>query len=333
MNGGDPIVAVSGLRRVFDVSGPWLSRLIGHEPRRLLTAVDGVDFTIPRGETFGLVGESGSGKSTLARMIVGLLEPTSGQVLIEGIDLARTGDKASRRAIRRRIQMIFQDPFGSLNPRWRVGGIIAEPIRAFGFGDGQAAPAGKHAIRARVGELLELVGLHAADARKFPHEFSGGQRQRIAIARAIAAHPDFIVCDEPTSALDVSVQAQILNLMRDLQDRLGLTYLVITHNLAVVRFMASRVGVMYLGRLIEIGETEALFARPRHPYTRMLLDAVPDLAMSGRRRNPIGGEPPNPIDPPPGCPFHPRCPLAVAICRTERPAFVDNVACHLAQGE
>jgi len=333
LNGADPIVAVSGLRRIFDVSGSWLSRLLAREPRGLLTAVDGVDFTILRGETFGLVGESGSGKSTLARMVVGLLEPTSGQVLIEGVDLARTGDKAARRAIRRRIQMIFQDPFGSLNPRWRVGGIIAESVRAFGAGDGLAAPAGKRAILARVGELLELVGLHAADARKFPHEFSGGQRQRIAIARAIAAYPDFIVCDEPTSALDVSVQAQILNLMRDLQDRLGLTYLVITHNLAVVRFMANRVGVMYLGRLIEIGETEALFARPRHPYTRMLLDAVPDLAMSGRPRSPIGGEPPNPVHPPPGCPFHPRCPQAIAICRTERPAFVNNVACHLAHGD
>jgi peptide/nickel transport system ATP-binding protein len=329
LNGPDPIVAVNGLRRVFDVSGPWLSRLIAGEPRRLLTAVDGVDFTILRGETFGLVGESGSGKSTLARMVVGLLDPTAGHVLIEGVDLARTGEKAARRAIRRRIQMIFQDPFASLNPRWRVGDIVAEPIRAFGAGDARARP-GRQATAARVGELLELVGLHPADARKFPHEFSGGQRQRIAIARAIAAHPDFIVCDEPTSALDVSIQAQILNLMRDLQDRLGLTYLLITHNLAVVRFMATRVGVMYLGRLIEIGETEAFFARPRHPYTRMLLDAVPDLAMSGRPRNPIGGEPPNPIDPPPGCPFHPRCPRAIAICRTERPAFRDNVACHLA---
>jgi peptide/nickel transport system ATP-binding protein len=333
LNGADPIVQVSGLRRVFDVSGPWISRLIAREPRRLLTAVDDVGFTIVRGETFGLVGESGSGKSTLARMVVGLLEPTSGQVLIEGVDLARTGDKAARRAIRRRIQMIFQDPYASLNPRWRVGHIIAEPIRAFGFGDGAAGGPGKRATAARVGELLELVGLHPADARKFPHEFSGGQRQRIAIARAIAAHPDFIVCDEPTSALDVSIQAQILNLMRDLQDRLGLTYLLITHNLAVVRFMANRVGVMYLGRLIEIGETEALFARPRHPYTRMLLDAVPDLTMSGRARTPIGGEPPNPIDPPLGCPFHPRCPQAIAICRTERPAFRDNVACHLAHGD
>jgi peptide/nickel transport system ATP-binding protein len=330
LNGADPIVAVRGLRRVFDVSGPWLSRLIDREPRQLLTAVDGVEFAIFRGETFGLVGESGSGKSTLARMLVGLLEASQGHVLIEGIDLAETRDPAARRAIRRRIQMIFQDPFASLNPRWRVGDIIAEPIRAFGARDAGAGGSGKRAIAARVGELLELVGLHPADACKFPHEFSGGQRQRIAIARAIAVHPDFIVCDEPTSALDMSIQAQILNLMRDLQDRLGLTYLLITHNLAVVRFMANRVGVMYLGRLIEIGETEALFARPRHPYTRMLLDAVPDLAMSGRARTPIGGEAPNPIDPPPGCPFHPRCPQAIAICRGERPVFLDNVACHLA---
>jgi len=328
VNGVDPIVAVSGLSRVFDVSAPLISRLVAREPRRTLTAVDGADFAILRGETFGLVGESGSGKSTLARMVVGLLEPTTGHVAIEGVDLARSGDKSARRAIRRRIQMIFQDPFASLNPRWRVGDIIAEPVRAFGADETGARPR-RRATAARVGELLELVGLHAADARKFPHEFSGGQRQRIAIARAIAVHPDFIVCDEPTSALDVSIQAQILNLMRDLQESLGLTYLLITHNLAVVRFMANRVGVMYLGRLIEIGETEALFARPRHPYTRMLLDAVPDLAMSGRARSPIG-EPPNPIDPPPGCPFHPRCPLAIAICRTERPAFRDNVACHVA---
>jgi peptide/nickel transport system ATP-binding protein len=331
VNGANAIVAVSGLSRVFDVSGPWLSRLVAREPRRTLTAVDGVEFVIFRGETFGLVGESGSGKSTLARMVVGLLEPTAGHVVIEGVDLARSGDKAARRAIRRRIQMIFQDPFASLNPRWRVGDIIAEPIGAFGV-DEAGARLGRRASAARVGELLEMVGLHAADARKFPHQFSGGQRQRIAIARAIAVHPDFIVCDEPTSALDVSIQAQILNLMRDLQERLGLTYLLITHNLAVVRFMASRVGVMYLGRLIEIGETEALFARPRHPYTQMLLDAVPDLAMSGRARSPIGGEPPNPIDPPPGCPFHPRCPQAIAICKTERPVFRDNVACHLALG-
>jgi peptide/nickel transport system ATP-binding protein len=294
----------------------------------MLTAVDSLDFAIRRGETFGLVGESGSGKSTLARMVVGLLEPTAGHVLIEGVDLTASGDPAARRAVRRRIQMIFQDPYASLNPRWRVGDIIAEPIRAFRAPDD--GDPGMRAIPARVGELLELVGLHPADARKFPHEFSGGQRQRVAIARAIAGNPAFIVCDEPTSALDVSIQAQILNLMRDLQDRLGLTYLLITHNLAVVRFMANRVGVMYLGRLVEIGQTEALFARPRHPYTRMLLDAVPDLSMSGRARTPVGGEPPNPIDPPPGCPFHPRCPQAMAICKIEPPVFRDNVACHLA---
>jgi peptide/nickel transport system ATP-binding protein len=330
LKGAEAIVEVRGLSRVFDVSSPLISRLISRERRRTLTAVDGLDFAIFRGETFGLVGESGSGKSTLARMVVGLLEPSQGQVLIDGFDLTQTRDRAARRAVRRRMQMIFQDPFASLNPRWRVGDIIAEPIRAFGARDARAGRLDKRTIEARADELLELVGLHPADARKFPHEFSGGQRQRIAIARAIAAHPDFIVCDEPTSALDVSIQAQILNLMRDLQERLGLTYLLITHNLAVVRFMANRVGVMYLGRLVEIGETDALFARPRHPYTRMLLDAVPDLSMSGRPRTPIGGEPPNPIDPPPGCPFHPRCPQAIAICKSERPLFRDNVACHLA---
>jgi peptide/nickel transport system ATP-binding protein len=330
LTSADAIVEARGLTRVFDVSAPLISRLIAHEPRRTLTAVDGVDLAIARGETFGLVGESGSGKSTLARMVVGLLDPSRGQVTIDGVDLAQSRDRAQRRAVRRRMQMIFQDPFASLNPRWRAGDIVAEPIRVFGAREARAGGFSKRTVRSRVGELLELVGLDPADARKFPHEFSGGQRQRIAIARAIAVQPDFIVCDEPTSALDVSIQAQILNLMRDLQERLGLTYLLITHNLAVVRFMATRVGVMYLGRLVEIGETDALFARPRHPYTRMLLDAVPDLSMSGRPRSAVGGEPPNPIDPPPGCPFHPRCPQAIAICKTERPAFRDNVACHLA---
>jgi peptide/nickel transport system ATP-binding protein len=331
------LVEVERLRRVFDVSKPWLSRVIEGEPRRLLKAVDGLDFTIRRGETLGIVGESGSGKSTLARMVVGLLRPSAGQVKIEGVDMAERGDPAARRDIRRRMQMIFQDPYASLNPRWRVGDIIAEPIHAFGLNAGRkkdaAAPSGKGAVAARTGELLRLVGLDPADARKYPHEFSGGQRQRIAIARALASNPDFIVCDEPTSALDVSIQAQILNLMRDLQEKLGLTYLLITHNLAVVRHMATRVGVMYLGRLVEIAPTEELFARPRHPYTRMLLDAVPDLAMSGRARTPVGGEVPNPITPPPGCPFHPRCPRAIARCRSEVPAFTDDVACHLAHAD
>jgi peptide/nickel transport system ATP-binding protein len=333
MSAPAPLVEVRRLARVFDVSKPWLSRVIDREPRRQLKAVDGVDFTIARGETFGIVGESGSGKSTLARMVVGLLRPSAGEVLIDGVDMAATSDPSARRGVRRRIQMIFQDPYASLNPRWRVGAIVAEPIIAFGLADASEPAPGKGEAIARVDELLRLVGLDPADRRKYPHEFSGGQRQRIAIARALAANPEFVVCDEPTSALDVSIQAQILNLMRDLQDKLGLTYLLITHNVAVVRHMATRVGVMYLGRLVEIAATGDLFERPRHPYTRMLLDAVPDLTMSGRPRAPIGGEAPNPIDPPPGCPFHPRCPRAVERCASEIPAFSEGVACHLAHGD
>ena len=218
--------------------------------------------------------------------------------------------------------MIFQDPYASLNPRFRVDAIVAEPIRAFDLIQGERN------IQARVGELLNLVGLHADDGWKYPHEFSGGQRQRIAIARALASEAEFIVCDEPTSALDVSVQAQILNLMRDLQDKFGLTYLFISHNLAVVRHMASRIGVMYLGRIVEIAEGRELFSNPRMPYTKMLLGAVPDLAMSGRQRIPVKGEIPNPIDPPPGCAFNPRCPLVFDLCRQQAPALIDGVACH-----
>jgi peptide/nickel transport system ATP-binding protein len=222
--------------------------------------------------------------------------------------------------------MIFQDPYASLNPRWRVDRIIADPIRAFSLTTDAAER--EH----RVGELLRLVGLDPADGYKYPHEFSGGQRQRICIARALSSNPEFLVCDEPTSALDVSVQAQILNLLRDLQDRLGLTYLFISHNLAVVRHMASMVGVMYLGRLVEVAPTEELFAAPKHPYSRMLLDAVPDLKMSGKPRKAIEGEIPNPIAPPPGCAFHPRCPHADARCRQEvpeqRPVGAHLVACH-----
>jgi peptide/nickel transport system ATP-binding protein len=228
----------------------------------------------------------------------------------------------ARQRLRRRIQMIFQDPYASLNPRFRVDAIVAEPIRAFDLIQGERQ------IMDRVGELLGLVGLHADDGKKFPHEFSGGQRQRIAIARALASNAEFIVCDEPTSALDVSVQAQILNLMRDLQDKFGLTYLFISHNLAVVRHMATRIGVMYLGRIVEIADGRELFASPRMPYTKMLLGAVPDLAMSGRQRIPVKGEIPNPIDPPPGCAFNPRCPLAFDLCRREVPTLIDGVACH-----
>jgi peptide/nickel transport system ATP-binding protein len=317
-----PLVEVRDLRRVFDVSKPWLNRLVEREPKQFLTAVSDISLDIRRGETFALVGESGSGKSTVARMVVGLLSPTAGTVAIDGIDMEARASQGERQRLRRRIQMIFQDPYASLNPRWRVDRIVAEPIRAFGILDDKAA------IRARVGELLTFVGLHPDDGRKYPHQFSGGQRQRVAIARALASDAEFIVCDEPTSALDVSVQAQILNLMRDLQDRLGLTFLFISHNLAVVRHMASRIGVMYLGRIVEVADGKVLFAAPRHPYTRMLLDAVPDLAHIGQRREPVRGEIPSPINPPPGCHFNPRCPHANERCRTELPALIDGVACH-----
>jgi peptide/nickel transport system ATP-binding protein len=320
-------VEVRDLKRTFDVSKPWLNRIIEQSPRQFLKAVDGVSFDIRRGETFALVGESGSGKSTVARMVVGLLEPSGGEVKIDGVSMSSVAASDERQTLRRRIQMIFQDPYASLNPRWRVSRIIAEPIRAFKVIDGEAN------IVARVGELLTLVGLHPDDGVKFPHEFSGGQRQRIAIARALASNAEFIVCDEPTSALDVSVQAQILNLMRDLQQKFGLTYLFISHNLAVVRHMATRIGVMYLGRLVEVSEGKQLFSAPRHPYTRMLLDAVPDLAMVGKVRVGVQGEIPNPINPPPGCTFHPRCPLAYDRCRIENPPVINGVACHAVNGD
>jgi peptide/nickel transport system ATP-binding protein len=320
-----PLVQVDNLSRVFDVSRGWLDRTIQRLPRQYLVAAANVSFAIDRKETFGLVGESGSGKSTIARMMVGLIPPSGGHVVIDGLSMtARV--QSGREKLRRRIQMVFQDPYASLDPRWRVFDIIAEPIRAFGLCEGRAA------IEARVGELLRLVGLDPVDGYNYPHEFSGGQRQRIAIARALASQPEFIVCDEPTSALDVSVQAQVLNLMRDLQDRLGLTYLLISHNLAVVRHMANRVGVMYLGRIVEIAPANTLFTNPRHPYTRMLLDAVPQLDANGARRGQVVGEIPNPLNPPKGCPFHPRCPHANERCRVEPPrmiaAGVATVACH-----
>ncbi|MCY3755646.1 MAG: ATP-binding cassette domain-containing protein [Alphaproteobacteria bacterium] len=318
-------VAAEAVARHFDVSKPWLARAIEQSPRVFLKAVDGVSFAVAKGETLALVGESGCGKSTVARLVVGLYRPTSGRVLFDGLELA--GLPAAERArSRRRMQMIFQDPYASLNPRWRVRDIVAEPLRAFGLATGRAE------LAERVGALLVQVGLSPADGEKYPHEFSGGQRQRISIARALSSSPEFLVCDEPTSALDVSVQAQILNLMRDLQEELGLTYLFISHNLAAVRHISDRVGVMYLGRIVEIADSETLFSRPRHPYTQMLLDAIPDLAMSGREREPMGGEVPNPLDPPAGCHFHPRCPFANARCRAETPALKQHgpaeAACH-----
>jgi peptide/nickel transport system ATP-binding protein len=320
------LVEVRNLRRLFDVSKPWLNRVLEGGHLEFLKAVDGVSFDIAKGETFALVGESGSGKTTVARMIVGLLPPTSGEVIIDGVSMSDPAQSQARLRLRRRIQMIFQDPYASLNPRLRVDAIVAEPIRAFDLIEGERN------IQGRVGELLALVGLHADDGLKYPHEFSGGQRQRIAIARALASEAEFIVCDEPTSALDVSVQAQILNLMRNLQDKFGLTYLFISHNLAVVRHMANRVGVMYLGRIVEIAQGRELFSNPRMPYTRMLLGAVPDLAMSGRQRIPVQGEIPNPIDPPPGCPFNPRCPEVFDRCRKVVPELIDGVACHAVNG-
>jgi peptide/nickel transport system ATP-binding protein len=311
------------LARHFDVSRPLLQRIVAREGRRTLRAVDGISFAIPKGTTLSLVGESGCGKSTVARLCVGLYAPTAGKVVFDGRDLAEARALADQR---RRMQMIFQDPYASLNPRWRVGDIIAEPIRAFGLVGTRAEQDN------RVAELLTQVGLSPLDRVKFPHEFSGGQRQRISIARALSSNPEFLVCDEPTSALDVSVQAQILNLMKELQQRLNLTFLFISHNLAVVRQVSDRIGVMYLGRLAELAPAETLFRRPRHPYTRALMEAIPDLDMTGRERIPVGGEVPSPITPPSGCAFHPRCPLANDRCRRERPELKPAgdamVACH-----
>lgn len=320
------LVQVNNVSRVYDLSKPWLERVTGSLPRQILVAAANVTFEIGRRETFGLVGESGSGKSTIARIVVGLTPPSGGDVIIENVSMTDPAQVNARSKLRRRIQMVFQDPYASLDPRWRAFDIVAEPIRAFSLARGGAD------IARRVNDLLRLVGLDPLDGTKYPHEFSGGQRQRIAIARTLASEPDFIVCDEPTSALDVSVQAQILNLLRDLQDRLGLTYLLISHNLAVVRHMASRIGVMYLGRLVEVAPSKDLFRRPRHPYTRMLLDAVPDLDLTGRQRKPVEGEIPNPVNPPGGCAFHPRCPHANDRCRRDLPRALPAdgaiVACH-----
>jgi peptide/nickel transport system ATP-binding protein len=320
------LVEVADLAKTFDVSAPWLNRVIERQPRRFVHAVDGVSFAIPRGTTLALVGESGCGKSTVARLLVGLYGPTRGAVQFDGIDIAATLAGPGARGLRKRMQMIFQDPYASLNPRWTVRDIVGEPLREHGLAMTEDA------LAARVAALLAQVGMGAADGAKFPHQFSGGQRQRISIARALATEPEFLVCDEPTSALDVSVQAQVLNIMKDLQRQRGLTYLFISHNLAVVRHVADSVGVMYLGRLVELAPKRALFAAPRHPYTRMLLDAIPDIAMTGRQRTPVQGEVPNPLNPPTGCAFHPRCPHANARCSSERPELVEfdgiRIACH-----
>jgi len=326
-DGAHPLVQADDLAKTFDVSAPWLNRVLERKPRTLLHAVDGVSFTIARGKTLALVGESGCGKSTVARLLVGLYKPTRGSLVFGGQNAYAEFAGEHSKAIRRRIQMIFQDPYASLNPRWKVADIVGEPLLEHGLASDKAD------LRARVGELLTCVGLAAQDMDKYPHQFSGGQRQRISIARALTTEPEFLVCDEPTSALDVSVQAQVLNLMKDLQRERQLTYLFISHNLAVVRHVSDQVGVMYLGRLVELADKQQLFDHPRHPYTRMLLDAIPKMHDVGAARTPVQGEVPNPLNPPPGCAFNPRCPHANARCRNERPllradAAGAQVACH-----
>ncbi len=331
-NQSPPVLRVSKLKRYFDVSKPLLNRLLEGASRMILKAVSGIDFEIKKGETFALVGESGCGKSTVANLLVGLQRPTAGIIEFEGVDMASVTSRYQMTQLRRRMAMIFQDPYASLNPRWRVASIVSEPIRAYGL------IKDRRKISQRTDELLTQVGLSPADGEKYPHEFSGGQRQRISIARALASEPEFIVCDEPTSALDVSVQAQILNLMKGLQKKFDLSYLFISHDLAVVRHMADHVGVMYLGRLCEVAPVDHIFDSPLHPYTRLLLETIPDVEMTGRKRVPVAGEIPNPIEPPSGCAFHPRCPEATDQCKSVRPELIAlgngiQLACHPAEPE
>ena len=317
-----PLLAVRNLRKYYPVRGGVLARPVGW-----VQAVDDVSFEIQPGETLALVGESGCGKTTVARSVLRLVEPTAGQVLYEGRDVLTLG-RQELRALRPRMQIVFQDPYSSLNPRLTVGDIIGEGLKVHGIATGAA-------LETRVGALLERVGLARVDRTRYPHEFSGGQRQRIGIARALALQPRFIVCDEAVSALDVSIQAQILNLLRDLQAEFGLSYLFISHDLNVVRYVADRVAVMYLGKIVESAPTRTLFASPKHPYTQALLDAnpIPDPEV-GYAAQALGGDVPSPLHPPPGCHFHPRCPRAMPVCRERYPestalSATHTVRCHL----
>ncbi len=315
-----PLLEVSGLAKHF------AARSAGWRPageRRVVRAVDGVSFSLARGSTLAVVGESGSGKSTTARLVLRLIEPTAGTVRFEGNDIATLGAAALRK-LRQRMQIVFQDPFASLNPRMKVGEILEEPLLVHGIGDAAAR-------RARVRQLLELVQLADYHAGRYPHQFSGGQRQRRGIARALAVQPDLVVCDEPVSALDVSIQAQVVNLLKDLQAQLGLSYLFISHDLAVVKYIADRVAVMYLGKLVELAPKDALFASPLHPYTRTLLAAVPrpDPHRHAARQV-AAGDIPSPSNPPAGCRFHTRCPFAIERCRQEEPPMIEHAPGHLA---
>ena len=319
---GEPVLEVSGLTKHFEIRGGLLSRVRAH-----VHAVDGVSFQIAEGETLGLVGESGCGKTTVARVILRLLNPTSGKIRLFGTDITRMSRRAMR-PHRQRVQVVFQDPYASLNPRLSIGGIVGEPLINYGLASGRE-------WRERVAALLTQVGLPVDAMNRYPHEFSGGQRQRIGIARALALNPGLIIADEPVSALDVSVQAQVLNLMIELQERLGLSYLFVSHDLGVMAHISHRVAVMYLGRIVELSEKSALFGRPLHPYTQALLDSAPAPDPEAARRSPVlRGDVPSPVKPPPGCHFHTRCPLAEKRCRIETPALREVetgrlVACHL----
>jgi len=319
---GMPVLAVSELKKHFPVKKGLLRRTVGH-----VYAVDGVSFSIGEGETLGLVGESGCGKSTVARTVLRLLEPTGGEIRVDGHDITRLG-KGALRPYRRQMQMIFQDPFSSLNPRMSAGDIVGEPLQVHDIASGKQ----RETI---VAELFDQVGLRKAQMKSFPHEFSGGQRQRISIARALALNPKLIVADEPVSALDVSIQAQVINLMMDLQREKRLSYLFIAHDLAVVEHISHRIAVMYLGKIVEYADKQTLFTQPRHPYTEALLSAVPvPNPKLKREKRLLQGDVPSPINPPPGCTFHTRCPYAEARCKIERPLLREisrnsGVSCHL----